>query len=83
MKRPTIKVHHPDDPSRPMIVAAENYDPERHRRWQEGPALRVAQTSESPEWWKVLDADDNQHGAAKRTREEAEALLEDLSDAAS
>ena len=47
----------------------------------EVPALRVVQTSESPEWWKVLDADGEQHGAAKRTQEEAEALLEDLTGA--
>jgi len=53
----------------------------RRRSAPETPALRVVQTSESPEWWKVLDADGEQHGAAKRTQEEAEALLEDLTGA--
>lgn len=42
------------------------------------PALRVEQTSESPEWWKVLDADDEQVGKAHRTEEGAHQALREL-----
>lgn len=44
----------------------------------ESPTLRVEQTSESPEWWKVLDAEDEQVGKAHRSEEAARQALREL-----
>lgn len=44
----------------------------------ERPALRVERTSEIPEWWKVLDADDEQVGRAHRSEEDARQALREL-----
>lgn len=35
MRLPTVKVHHPDDPSQPMLVNECDFDPERYTPWGE------------------------------------------------
>lgn len=44
----------------------------------DAPALRVERTSEAPEWWKVLDADDEPVGKALRSESAARQALREL-----
>lgn len=47
----------------------------------EDPALRVEQTSVSPPWWKVLDADGEQVGKAHQNEADARQALRELIEA--
>lgn len=33
----TVAIHHPQDPTRPTVIPADRYDPDRHTIWGDTP----------------------------------------------